>query len=72
MALPVSTTAFSRFLSSRRIQPADVTALATWGVAAGTAAFYLVQVGVELSINDDSYPFPNTAHTFVTWLCLFS
>ncbi|CAM0907632.1 unnamed protein product [Alopecurus aequalis] len=43
MALPVSSTALSRFLSSRRIQPADVTALATWGVAAGCAAFYLVQ-----------------------------
>uniref|UniRef100_A0A453AP05 Ubiquinol-cytochrome c reductase complex 6.7 kDa protein n=1 Tax=Aegilops tauschii subsp. strangulata TaxID=200361 RepID=A0A453AP05_AEGTS len=43
MALPASSSTLSRFLSSRRIQPTDVTALATWGIFAGSAAIYLVQ-----------------------------
>ncbi|KQK14625.1 hypothetical protein BRADI_1g17665v3 [Brachypodium distachyon] len=41
MALPAS--GLSRLLASRRIQPADISAAATWGVAAGSAAIYLVQ-----------------------------
>ncbi|KAL5198844.1 hypothetical protein ABZP36_002356 [Zizania latifolia] len=44
MALPASGSGLFRFLSSRfRVQTTDIAAAATWGVAAGSAAIYLVQ-----------------------------
>ncbi|GJN10668.1 hypothetical protein PR202_ga28783 [Eleusine coracana subsp. coracana] len=56
MALPASSSGLFRFLSPRsRPQPTDIVAAATWGVFAGTAAIYLVQVRV----NHISYRLPN-------------
>ncbi|KAG8065598.1 hypothetical protein GUJ93_ZPchr0004g39177 [Zizania palustris] len=47
MALPASGFGLIRFLSPRlHVQTTDITAAATWGVAAGSTAIYLVQVRV--------------------------
>ncbi|KAG8061283.1 hypothetical protein GUJ93_ZPchr0003g17673 [Zizania palustris] len=44
MALPASGFGLIRFLSPRlHVQTTDITAAATWGVAAGSTAIYLVQ-----------------------------
>jgi hypothetical protein len=48
MALPASSSGLFRFLSPRsRPQSTDIIAAATWGVFAGSAAIYLVQVRVN-------------------------
>ncbi|RLN33823.1 hypothetical protein C2845_PM03G16380 [Panicum miliaceum] len=45
MALPASSSGLFRFLSPRsRPQSTDIVAAATWGVFAGTAGLYLVQI----------------------------
>jgi hypothetical protein len=55
MALPASSSGLFRFLSPRsRPQSTDIVAAATWGVFAGTAAIYLVQV--SLNHHHISYP----------------
>uniref|UniRef100_A0A0E0EG83 Uncharacterized protein n=1 Tax=Oryza meridionalis TaxID=40149 RepID=A0A0E0EG83_9ORYZ len=47
MALPASSSGLFRFISPRRRpQSTDIAAAATWGVFAGTAAIYLVQICV--------------------------
>jgi hypothetical protein len=54
MAVPASSSGLFRFLSPRsRPQSTDIVAAATWGVFAGTAAIYLVQVSLNHHI---SYP----------------
>ncbi|CAD6216673.1 unnamed protein product [Miscanthus lutarioriparius] len=46
MALPASSSGLFRFVSPRsRPQSTDIVAAASWGVFAGTAALYLVQIG---------------------------
>jgi hypothetical protein len=48
MALPASSSGLFRFLSPRsRPQSTDITAAATWGVFAGAAGLYLVQVRID-------------------------
>jgi len=48
MALPASSSGLFRFLSPRsRPQSTDIVAAATWGVFAGTAGLYLVQVRID-------------------------
>ncbi|KAF2924525.1 hypothetical protein DAI22_07g274750 [Oryza sativa Japonica Group] len=50
MALPASSSGLFRFISPRRRpQSTDIAAAATWGVFAGTAAIYLVQVAVKFA-----------------------
>ena len=48
MALPASSSGLFRFVSPRsRPQSTDIVAAASWGVFAGTAALYLVQVRIH-------------------------
>ncbi|OEL23793.1 hypothetical protein BAE44_0015190 [Dichanthelium oligosanthes] len=59
MALPASSSGLFRFLSPRsRPQSTDIVAAATWGVFAGTAGLYLVQVRI------DRRPYLGSATTF--------